>query len=402
MRINDRIFRINGYFTVHGMRDVMHQHSVMWCMIVMMYERVRLGTRPSIWWWMNDGILRIPRFQQQKTGLVADQFQSALQHQWHWIWVMLWPLTSQLSTLIALVVKRTNLEMIQQTLSCFICLHALLHCDACDHALFSSLQKCKTQKLSCLGLIFSCCNIRLFVQMIACLPNLLNFQTFQMCHPSERSPCVTKQPQCSKHLLQKWQFWKHTLQRWIVTSSQLQPFFAEIFGALCWRTSTNDFSDLQTVVLDFQLFAPNVTFVVSSGTWWARVRQGSVSNLNPCIWRHGTIIDDSTLFDIALACHEEPINFWDHSGCPCDNPVAEACHGFPLEICCSLRRQLQRLVTSTLHFVESVKCAMPWFACDWLCIEHPHAGLTGSWLIHKRCASQRVGLVATSPTLHKW
>jgi len=37
----------------------------------------------------------------------------------------------------------------------------------------------------------------------------------------------------------------------------------------------------------------------------------------------------------------------------------------------------------------------------WLHIEHPHTGLTGSWLIHKRYASQRVGLVATSPTLRK-
>jgi len=36
----------------------------------------------------------------------------------------------------------------------------------------------------------------------------------------------------------------------------------------------------------------------------------------------------------------------------------------------------------------------------WLCTDCPHAGLTGSWLIHKRCASQRIGLVAASPTLH--
>ena len=50
---------------------------------------------------------------------------------------------------------------------------------------------------------------------------------------------------------------------------------------------------------------------------------------------------------------------------------------------------------------EDCSVATPWFACNWLCTEHPHAGLTGSWLIHKRCASQRVGLVATSPTLHK-
>jgi len=39
---------------------------------------------------------------------------------------------------------------------------------------------------------------------------------------------------------------------------------------------------------------------------------------------------------------------------------------------------------------------------NWLHIEHPHAGLTGSWLIHKRYASQHIGLVAVSPTLHKW
>jgi len=46
--------------------------------------------------------------------------------------------------------------------------------------------------------------------------------------------------------------------------------------------------------------------------------------------------------------------------------------------------------------------ATPQFACNWPCTEHPHAGLTGSWLIHERHASQRTGLVATSPILHKW
>jgi len=34
-------------------------------------------------------------------------------------------------------------------------------------------------------------------------------------------------------------------------------------------------------------------------------------------------------------------------------------------------------------------------------MECPHAGLTGAWLIHKRCASQRVGPVAAGSTLHK-
>jgi len=37
----------------------------------------------------------------------------------------------------------------------------------------------------------------------------------------------------------------------------------------------------------------------------------------------------------------------------------------------------------------------------WLHIEHPHTGPSGSWLIHKRHGSQRIGLVVISPTLYK-
>jgi len=33
----------------------------------------------------------------------------------------------------------------------------------------------------------------------------------------------------------------------------------------------------------------------------------------------------------------------------------------------------------------------------WLYIEYPHTGLTGSWLVHGRCASQHIRLVTTSP-----
>jgi len=40
-----------------------------------------------------------------------------------------------------------------------------------------------------------------------------------------------------------------------------------------------------------------------------------------------------------------------------------------------------------------VHCATPQFAYDWLHTEHPHAGLTGPWLIHGRCAPQCMGLV---------
>jgi len=47
-----------------------------------------------------------------------------------------------------------------------------------------------------------------------------------------------------------------------------------------------------------------------------------------------------------------------------------------------------------------VQC--PHLPVTWLCMEHPHAGRTGSWLIHKRDTSQCIGLVAASPTLHKW
>jgi len=38
----------------------------------------------------------------------------------------------------------------------------------------------------------------------------------------------------------------------------------------------------------------------------------------------------------------------------------------------------------------------------WLHTECPHAGITGSRLTHKRCASQCIGPVAASPTLHTW
>jgi len=38
-------------------------------------------------------------------------------------------------------------------------------------------------------------------------------------------------------------------------------------------------------------------------------------------------------------------------------------------------------------------CATPQFAYNWLHTEHPHAGLTGSWLIHGRCAFQHMGPV---------
>jgi len=62
------------------------------------------------------------------------------------------------------------------------------------------------------------------------------------------------------------------------------------------------------------------------------------------------------------------------------------------------------LFFQTLFLFAKKSClfiATPWFACNWLHMECPHAGLTGLWLIHKRHASQRIGLVAAGPTLHK-
>jgi len=46
--------------------------------------------------------------------------------------------------------------------------------------------------------------------------------------------------------------------------------------------------------------------------------------------------------------------------------------------------------------------AMPQTVCVWVWTQCPHAGLIHSWLIHGRCTSQCMGLVATSPAIHKW
>ena len=72
----------------------------------------------------------------------------------------------------------------------------------------------------------------------------------------------------------------------------------------------------------------------------------------------------------------------------------------------------KRAVTWTQHNDDALGIQASWLPhefqlqhpnlpTNWLFTECPHAGITGSWLIHKRHASQRVGLVATSPTLHK-
>jgi len=67
-----------------------------------------------------------------------------------------------------------------------------------------------------------------------------------------------------------------------------------------------------------------------------------------------------------------------------------------------LNRLISFNIDSSIRIcIPRFKIAMPQFAYNWLHTECPHAGLTGSWLIHKRHASQHVGLVATSPTLHK-
>jgi len=87
-------------------------------------------------------------------------------------------------------------------------------------------------------------------------------------------------------------------------------------------------------------------------------------------------------------------------GISMQSPVLEASlpTHFSAKAKCS---QSAKLVCDQLfHLVNSTRLQCPNLPTIWLCTECHHAGLTGPWLIHGRCASQRIGLVATSHIIH--